>query len=203
MPEPSSIDQTGVANNDSIFNQVGRDQNNYNLISNLKIPPKDIHLIAYESTNLLKFSTSIITLIVVFFLLRQFYHLVPAALDFPTFPYDAQFVIGISFILSIICIDYCLVYKSQKWRVEYQDGTLKFRNKSYRFYEDIWDIEYIPSKFLFRGKLILYIINSTTKTPYEETITFEYKARAKYVYDSFWNQKRINTYLQEKTEMLN
>ncbi|MBV5278496.1 MAG: hypothetical protein J0647_05600 [Campylobacteraceae bacterium] len=88
-------------------------------------------------------------------------------------------------------------HKFSIWHVHYKDGSLIVKDTIYCFYDDIWDIEYKPSHFGFSGKLVLYIIHPKTKNPFELVLSFTYKSKAKYVFDSFFNPARIQKYLKE------
>lgn len=185
------IGSIGKNNN---INQNGTQQINYNLVNNLKVLPKDIDLVATINNRWFPIVYLLVSVPLFGFILHTFFKF------FTNTPFFLGFIIcGLFMIIWIVVLlDLAdkISHKFSIWHVHYKDGSLIIKNNIYRFYDDIWDIEYNPSYFGLSGKLVLYIIHPETKNPFQLVLSFTYKSKAKYLFDSFFNPDRIQKHLK-------
>lgn len=168
----------------------------YKIANNLHIPLPNLSISTYRNMGFILFATLTFSAIASFLLLKLFYKVVPSAIHNSIFPLDAFVFMGLIIALSGYGITkYLTVKKSDQWLIQYDDGKLTFKGKTFEFYKDIQDITYSAKKSSVSGELTLLIINHQTGIPYHQTISFEYAARAEYIEKAFKDPERKKAYI--------
>lgn len=188
--------------------QIAGDNNSLhvenNFVSSLKIDPKDIELKASVNNGwYVPFTIIFLACIGVCFLFSISYSM-GLLLNI-----NASLAVTVSLIISSILtvaimlpyMDFMnnMFFKFSGLNITYKDGTIEYKGKQYKFYDDIWDIEFKKGKFGMSARLIIYLIDEKLKyspIPPEFEISFMVNSRAKYVYDSFHSEERRKKYLE-------
>lgn len=177
--------------NGHIINQV---------MDHVHIPLPNLKISTYRNTSFIFAATFIFSAISSFLLLRLFYKFLPMTF----FPLDFLILMCIIGGLSVYGVSkYLRAKKSDQLFIEYDDGELTFKGKTYEFYRDIQEITYSANKSSASADLTLLIINHQTGIPYHQTISFEYAARAEYIEKAFKDPERKKAYLQSIAEKNN
>ena len=170
-----------------------------NFLASLKVSPRDVEVDAIINySRLLSFafvlSAMLITAVVKY---------VPSGLNSENTSFIQMliFLVMMSLtimpmIMSVVTLDPVTNMLSYflNLKVKYHDGVLDYANIKRKFYSEIWDIKY-KKHFIGKGAtLTIYAMNEEKKIPYKDIIRFKDDAKAKYMYDSFWNHERIKKF---------
>lgn len=175
------------------------------IYSNLNVSPKQI--ILYAKTDIKPIQLFLV-LGIVFSIL--------AAVEFFVQEFKAPIIISSLFgiLMMIVLSTFALKkanefnFKNGKFRSWYCDGAITLRahgsngkpiDINYKFYEDIWKIEY-KTNFFDNGVLSFYLIDRKDHKPIKKVIVFKSAAEACYIYDSFYDQERIKAFLEQKDQ---
>ena len=181
----------GNAQEHTNINKDGAQNFNYNMINALKRTPKEIDLVAIVNNNWFTAFTMFFLFIVT---IAEFILVAKSGID--VFIGFGICAFTISFLMiAILEIADKFARKFPRWHLKNVDGTITYDKQEYRFYENIWDMQYKPNFTGFGGRLVMYVLNPETKNPFELRVNFAFRAKAKYIYDSFHNQNRISAYL--------
>lgn len=166
-------------------NQAGRDINHNNFFTKLLIKPRNVRVKAIRNYTFLYFTMAFglgifmfsVLLIIATFIDVSF--LDNSFLTFTLFSVSALF----GSLISIVSLEKIL--QKVKWGyVLYNNKTIIYGKKRYRFYTDIWDME-LKETWSGKGKLRYFCITKETKKPFSRSIVVANYAQAKYIYDSF------------------
>ncbi len=160
--------------------------NTYNLVTSLSVQPEAIKLEAIVNHNWIVYLLMFGQIYIVFSLVFYFQNseLLNLYIVFETLVFFFGVVYGLN----------KLLFKFSALHVVYENGTIKINGKDREFYKDIWKMTYKKDYLSEGASISVYGVDKDSKRPYKYKLNFMLDGEARYVYDSFWNEERIEEF---------
>lgn len=174
----------------SNITQNSHNGNTYNFVNRLHIEPQAIRVMAIRNYGIMYAISSIIVATCMFVIITF-----PSLIIYDTLMKNNTVFWLLSTITSVLMgavlsiVFFENILKKVKWgHVLYKNKTIIYGLKREKFYDDIWHME-LKETWNGHGRLRYFSINKTNSEPYSREITIMHYAKAKYIYDSFWNRR--------------